>query len=303
MQAGIAKRASQKAFQSNKDLPGKPSIRPATSGRIIRKRNNMSSNGQRDDSLDKEIEMINHNLNNAKNVARSNRKSPQRQKPPGSAYAMNKAVSMKAFDPRVKSPNGLASMKSPTKIQDIKSPKSKKEIAEEVDNIFAKPKKGTVNLTQEPPKESQPPKSKDEIARNNALVRKENEGLLEKMKKAIDLRFGELLPDLSHMEFVKNSNKGESMMDDNLGAVFDSHNEARAGGGKVCDPCQVPEAMFQKFPMPKKGLSGKDYGPIDHNKAKPIFGDANTKQPGFRPKPSPFEKNSIYNVRLYHRID
>ena len=287
------KNSSLQALQS-KAAAGRQLNRPNTGTAAPQRSRPSTKPIERDDSLDREIDMMNHGLKNAKQRALNPRLSPARANKaatPQAGPAIQKAQSMRAFQPN-SHPDRL-------KAAEVKSPKPKDKVEFNMNNIFSK-KKESPSLVQAAaykPDEKEPEAQVDPD-KNSKKVAKENQALLEKMKSAFKMKFGDALPDLADQQFVKESKFGESIVDDNLEDLFKSHNHDRAGAGKVCDPCQVPEAMFQKFPMPKNSTKGKDFGPHDFDKAKPIFGDANSKQPGFRPPVSPFEKKSIYSVVL-----
>lgn len=266
--------------------------RPNTGAAVPYRGRNSTKPQERDDSLDREIEMMNHGLNNAKHRALNPGLSPSRVNKaatPKTGPSIQKVQSMRAFQP--------ASHPDRLKVAEMKSPKRNDKVEFNMGNIFSK-KKESPSLVQAAaykPDEKQPDATVD-VEKNNKRIAKENQSLLEKMKDAFKLKFGDALPDLSEQKFVKENKFGESVVDDNLEDLFKSHNHDRTGPGGVCDPCLVPEALFQKFPMPKNSLKDRDFGPKDLDQAKPIFGDANSQQPGYKPPISPFEKKSIYSV-------
>ena len=285
------KNSSQKVLQP-KPVAGRQLNRPNTGAAGQQRGRNLTKPQERDDSLDREIEMMNHGLNNAKQRAMNPGLSPTRVNKaptPQAGLAMHKAQSMKAFQPATH-PDRL-------KVADMKSPKRNEKVEFNMGNIFSK-KKDSPSLVQAAAykPDDKAAETPVDFQKNNKQIAKENQSLLDKMKDAFKIKFGDALPDLSEQKFVKESKFGESVVDDNLEDLFNSHNHNRAGPGGVCDPCLVPEALFQKFPMPKNSMKDRDFGPKDLGQAKPIFGDANSQQPGYKPPVSPFEKKSIYSV-------
>jgi hypothetical protein len=290
------KSSSQKVLQS-KAAAARQMNRPNTGAAGPQKSRQSAKPQVRDDSLDREIEIMNNGLNKAKQRAINPRLSPTRvNKPPTpqDRPVMNKTQSMANFHP--------AKVQHKLKVADLSSPKNKDKAEFEIGNIFSK-KKDSPSLVQAVAykADEREPENPLDQEKNNKRIAKENKSLLEKMKDAFKIKFGDELPDLSEQKFVRESKFGESIVDDNLEDLFKSHNHDRAGPGAVCDPCQVPEALFQKFPIPKNSMNDRDYGPKDLNKAKPIFGDANSKDPGYKPPPSPFEKKSIYSVPFHNQ--
>ena len=103
------------------------------------------------------------------------------------------------------------------------------------------------------------------------------------------------MPVIDDHEFlIKEQTKAEEILEKNFEEILKQHDNDRGGGDH--GPCYLPGQLLEKFPFPKKGTQKKDFGPIDFNQAKPIFGDANVPKQAFNPKGIPQDHTTTYRV-------
>ena len=174
------KYSSQRALQA-KAAGGRQAPRPLTGVAGPQRVRASAKAQQRDDSLDREIGLMNHGLHKAKQRAMDPGLSPTRVLKPQSPQAgpaLHKAQSMRTFQPN-KQPDThpLAALKSPERTEKPQP---------DLGTIFSKKKRDSPALVQAAayqPDNGQPATPLD-LEKNNKRIAKENQSLLDKMKDA-----------------------------------------------------------------------------------------------------------------------